>query len=865
MGAVYRAADTKLNREVAIKVLPDALANDPDYLERFTREAQVLASLNHPNIAAVYGVEDRAIVMELVEGETLADRIARGPLPLEEALGIARQIAEALEAAHEKGVIHRDLKPANVKVTPEGVVKVLDFGLAKAADSGSSASTANSPTLTLRSTQVGVILGTAGYMAPEQAAGKPVDRRADIWSFGVVLYEMLTGKMLFTGETISHTLASVLKDKIDFDVPQAPPRIRRLLARCLERNPKERLRDIGEARIAIRDFLANPAVERVAPPGRSSRLPWIAAAALLVVLAGTIAWTLRPSPAPPVTRFRYVLGEGQQFTYSSRSVLAISPDGLQIAYVANRQIYLRRMSESDGRPIPGTEVATTPTDPAFSPDGKSLVYFDDSAQALKRIAVSGGTALSICSTVIPYGVGWTDDGVVFSPATKGIQRVRPDGGNAELLVAAKTGEILADAQMLPGGEAILFTSAPVNAAFSIPEWSRGEVAVLNLKTGARTSLVRGATAPRYAPSGHLTYQVNGVMLAAPFDARRLAITGSAVPVVEGVSLMTGGAQIAFSRTGTLIYVPGPVTEGGGQEVLAEVSPAGETTPLRVPPADYRFPRVSRDGKHVAYQLGGGKDASIWVVDVAGETSPRRLTLPETDANLYPVWSADGQHVAFQSNREGDFAIWWQRADGSGAPERLTTPDKDSAHIPDSWSPDGQTLAFTIIKSSASEIWTYSVRDRKTAVLASKPGTALGRSVFSPDGRWIAYQASEQPHSRIYIQPFPPNGSVYLAPEDADSHHPVWSPDGKGLFYVAGPFMVGRVSFEAQPAVTFGKPVRLSKGGFSTAIPAAVRTFDLMPDGKHFLGVAAGGGAQGPPSIQVVLNWFEELKQRVPVR
>jgi Tol biopolymer transport system component len=858
---VFRAADTKLNREVAIKVLPDALANDPDYLERFTREAQVLASLNHPNIAAIYGVEDRAIVMELVEGETLADHIARGPVPLAEALGIARQIAEALEAAHEKGVIHRDLKPANVKITPEGVVKVLDFGLAKAAAPSATASTANSPTLTLRATQVGVILGTAGYMAPEQAAGKVVDRRADIWSFGVVLYEMLTGKMLFTGETISHTLASVLKDHIDFDAPSAPAPIRRLLARCLERNPKDRLRDIGEARIAIRDFLAHPIVE-VAPPARS-RLAWVVAATLLVALVGAVAWTLRPSPALPVTRFRYVLGEGQQFTYSSRSVLAISPDGSEMAYIANRQIYLRRMSESEGRPIPGTEVATTPTDPAFSPDGKSLIYYDNDAQALKRIGVSGGTALSICTTMIPYGIGWTDDGVVFSRAGQGIHRVRLDGGSPEMLVAAKPGEVLADPQILPGGEAILFTSAPMTA-FSMAEWNQAEVDVQNLKTGARKVLVRSASAPRYAPSGHLTYQVNGIMLAAPFDARSLTITGVAAPVVEGVSLLTGGAQIAFSRIGTLIYIPGPVSEGEGQDVLAEVGPNGESTPLRVPPAAYRFPRVSRDGKRVVYQLGSGKDASIWVVDVAGERSPRRLTLPDTGANLYPIWSADGQYVAFQSNRGGDLAIWRQRADGSGAAERLTTPDKDAAHIPDSWSPDGQTLAFTAMKTGVSEVWAYSLRDRKTVVVASTAGVALGKSVFSPDGRWIAYQAAAQPNSRIYIQPFPPNGSVYPAPEDADSHHPVWSPDGRELFYVAGPFMVGRVTFEARPAVAFGKPVRLPKGGFSTAIPAAVRTFDLMPDGKHFLGVTEGG-TQGPPSIQVVLNWFEELKQRVPTR
>jgi serine/threonine protein kinase len=863
MGAVYRATDTKLNRDVAIKVLPDALANDPDYLERFTREAQVLASLNHPNIATIHGVEDRALVMELVPGETLAERIACGAIPVEGALPIARQIAEALEAAHERGVIHRDLKPANVKVTPEGVVKVLDFGLAKAADPVAPASGANSPTLTLRATQAGIILGTAAYMAPEQAAGKVVDRRADIWSFGVTLYEMLTGKMLFTGETISHTLASVLKDPIDFALPQAPPPIRRLLAQCLERNPKERLRDIGDARLAIRDYLANPTTEKAAPPARARRLPWIASAVLLLALAGALASNLQPSPPLPVTRFRYVLGDGQQFTYSSRSVLAISPDGSEIAYVANRQIYLRRMPESEARPVPGTEVVTTPTDPAFSPDGKSIVYYDDSAHALKRIGLAGGAALTVCDSTIPYGTSWSEDGLVWAAMGKGILRIRPGTAEVESLVQPKANEILADPQMLPGGGAILFTSAPMNSALSTAQWDEAGVVVQSLKSGERKILVRGASAARYAPTGHLIYQTKGILLAAPFHLRRLELTAPAVPVVEGVSLMTGGAQVAVSRTGTLVYLPGPVNAGEGQDVLAIVDQNGDSHPFPVPPGGYSFPRVSRDGKHVTFQRGGGQEASIWVWDVAGESSPRLLTLPGSGTNRYPVWSADGQRVTFQSNRGGDLAIWSQQADGSGVAERLTTPAKDAAHIPDSWSPDGQTLSFTEERDKASEVWTYSLRDRKATVFAAEPGARLGRSVFSPDGHWVAYQAAAQPHSSIYVRPYPATGAVYLAPEDADSHHPVWSSDGKQLFYVAGPFMVGHVSFEARPAVTFGKPVRLPKGGFNTAVPAAVRTYDILPDGKHFLGAAARGvGTQGQPGIQVVLNWFEELKQRV---
>ena len=400
MGTVYRATDTKLNREVAIKILPEALANDPDYLTRFTREAQVLAALNHPNIAAIYGVEENALVMELVPGATLEKKIADGPIALDETLTIAAQIADALEAAHEKGVVHRDLKPANVKVTPEGLVKVLDFGLAKASDAVSPQTSASSPTLTIRATQAGIIMGTAGYMAPEQAAGKPVDRRGDIWSFGVVLYELISGKTLFTGETISHTLASVLKDPIDFNLPQAPLSLRRLLARCLNRNPKDRLRDIGEARVAIRQYLANPSAE-VEPKmpaeargkGSGQWIPWALCALLFLCLAAVVGWNFKPSPAPPITRFPFPLGPSQNLPFLIRPALTISPDGAQIVYIANSQLYRRSMAELEGHPIVGTANERGVTIiPVFSPDSKSLAYI--AGGNLKRIVGTGGVPVT---------------------------------------------------------------------------------------------------------------------------------------------------------------------------------------------------------------------------------------------------------------------------------------------------------------------------------------------------------------------------------------------------------------------------------------------------------------------------------------
>jgi serine/threonine-protein kinase len=870
MGAVYRALDTKLNREVAVKILPDALANDPDYLARFTREAQVLASLNHPNIANIYGVEQQALVMELVPGVTLHQRIAAGPIPLEDVLGIARQIAEALEAAHDKGVIHRDLKPANVKVTPEGIVKVLDFGLAKAAEQVAGAPAANSPTLTIRATQAGIIMGTAGYMAPEQAAGKPVDRRADIWSFGVVLYELLTGKTLFTGETISHTLASVLKDPIPLDGLEVPRPIRRLLARCLTRDPKDRLRDIGEARIAIRDYLADPTAEAVpnpAEPLRARPLGWIPiglSAVLFVALAASLAWIFKPSPPLPVTRFSLSLADGQMLNTARHSV-AISPDGTQVVYVANLRLYLRSMAEQEARPIPGPEPSLGAWTPMFSPDGKSLLYWAAVDNSLKRVPVNGGTPVTICPAENSiYGATWSEQGILFALREKGIMRVSPNGGQPEVLIAAKGGEVLVEPQLLPGGEAVLFSRTTMDRG-TAASWDNAQIVVQSLKTGARKVLIEKGSGAAYLPSGHLVYSLSGVLFAAPFNLRRLEVTGAPVGIVEGVLRAGATPQIAWSKTGSLVYLPGPITaSGAGQNVLVLVDRKGEVEPLKTLPGPYAFPRVSKSGRSVVYQVDDGKESSIWLTELSGGTAPRRLTLPGTGANRYPIWSPDSQRIAFQSDREGDEAIWVQRADGSGTAERLTKAGKGISHIPDSWSPDGQTLAFTLEKVNSAEIWTLSLRENKATVLAATPGAILGRSVFSPDGRWVAYQVSAQPNSRVRVRPFPPTADEYEVPQDADMHHPIWSPDGKELFYIAGPSMLGGISINTRPVVSFGRPVRAPRSGFTTSVPAAIRTYDVLPDGNHFIGVlAASQTPGGTPQIQIVLNWFEELKQRVP--
>jgi serine/threonine-protein kinase len=607
-------------------------------------------------------------------------------------------------------------------------------------------------------------------MAPEQAAGKAVDRRADIWAFGVVLYEMLTAKTLFTGETVSHTLASVLKDEIELGSVQAPPPIRRLLTRCLTRNPKDRLRDIGEARIAIQDYLANPAAESEPKAGGADAgtAPWTKGAGywvprvlcgvLLLALAAAVAWNFRGSPAAAITRFPISLGEGQVFTGTNNIVVAISPDGAQIAYMANRQIYVRPMSELEARPIAGTGADDIPSHPLFAPDGKSLLFYAGRDQTLRRIPVSGGAPVTICrlgTGSLFLGATWSEEGIVYAAWGKGILRVSPNGGEPEVLIAAKSGEVLGLPQILPGGDAVLFTRAASERSVSAALWNGAEIAVQTLKTGARKTLVQAGTGGRYLPTGHLVYLLNGVLFAVPFNARRLETTGSPVGIVEGILRSGNAAQFSYSRTGAMIYLPGPVSAGGAaQTALVLVDRRGEVQPLKIPPAAYGFPRVSKDGKRVTVQVDDGKESSIWICDLAGDTAPRRLTLPGTGANRYPIWTADNQRVAFQSDREGDPGIWWQRADGSAAAERLTKPEKGVTHVPDSWSPDGQTMSFTLEKENISEVWTWSLRDKKAAVLAASPGLSLGKSAFSPDGHWVAYQLTAQPNSRLYVRPFP---------------------------------------------------------------------------------------------------------------
>ena len=894
MGEVYRARDLKLKREVAIKVLPDEFSSDSDRVVRFQREAEVLASLNHPNIAGIYDFQEagdlRYLVLELVEGETLADRIARGAIPVEEALNIAKGICEALEAAHEKGIVHRDLKPANVKVTPDGKVKVLDFGLAKAisgANSSANAALSNSPTMmnSFPATNAGMIIGTAAYMSPEQARGFVADQRSDIFSFGCVLYEMLGGQRAFDGETVSDILASVLAREPDFAfLPKdLNPRLLEFLRRCLSKNRKKRWHCAGDLRAELETISAVPhatpahAGQPVSKPRPfwKRAIPILSTAIVFTAITAIAVWDLKPAPPEAVTRFSISIPPDQQLSVVANT-LALSPDGSHLAYVAGKRIYLRSMAELDARPIPGTDAQGIAIfDPVFSPDGQSIIFSDIATvtdATIKKMAISGGAPVTIFHGILPIGMQWDATGIVFAEfagSTHHILRISPNGGAPEVLLTLKNDEFVANAQMLPGGQAVLFTTSN-----DTNDWEKARVVVQTLKSGERKTLIEGGSAARYVPTGHIVYVLGGTLFAIRFDPRKLEVVGGPTPIVEGVMRASGAASMThftFSTNGSLVYIPGPVGTSANRQPIAFIEPSGQVKALDLPPGAYGYPRVSPDGKRIAFGTDTGKEAIVWIYDLSGAASMRRLTFG--GSNRYPIWSPDSQRVAFQSDREGDAGIFWQRADGTGTVERLTNAEKETQQIPDSWSPDGRQLSFTAVKPpGVAAVWILSLQDKKTTPFAEAAGTFLGRSVFSPDGKWLAYQSNETKRSEIFVQPFPATGAKYQITRDTDSHHPRWSPDGKELFYIPGPLQFLKVSISTQPAFSVGNPVPAVSGTarFTEGGPAFPRAYDITPDGKRFLGVLTAASqtpaaAQSSPQIQVVLNWFEELKLRVPVR
>jgi serine/threonine-protein kinase len=862
MGEVFRARDTKLKRDVAIKILPEAFAGDAERMARFQREAEVLASLNHPNIAAIYGVEDRALVMELVEGDS-----PKGPLPFDDAWHITSQIATALEYAHDRGVIHRDLKPANVKVTPDGVVKLLDFGLAKAftnrGESRSSASDSpeNSPTMTAAAaTEMGVILGTAAYMSPEQARGKQVDKRADIWAFGVVLYELITGERLFKGDGSSDTLAQVLTKEPDLG--KAPPRVRKLLARCLEKDPKKRLRDIGEAAYLLED--ASPAASSsatLAQMGRHWVIPAVVASVLAATAAALAVWMLKPAPKVerPVTRTVIALPAGDQLVGSSDQLgLALSSDGKQLAYAAIRggatRLYLRSMDSQEARPVAVIEGGSNPF---FSPDGQWLGF--STGGKLNKISVNGGSAITLASSSYPWGASWGSQGtIVFgASADSPLLQVPDSGGVPQPLAGFEKGEVSQYLPVfLPGGKAVLFMAQDAARTLSVVAYAIESHERHDLVQGVGTLLVQGVGTPRYAASGHLIYAATGgTLMAVPFDPRRLQVTGSPVPVVEGVAQsLNGTTQYSISDTGSLVYVSGG--SQGAQRRVVWVSRNGAEQPLPAPPQAYEYVRLSPDGRRATVEI----DNQIWLYDLARDTLTRFTFEGNTNRNA--VWTPDGKRIAFYSNKDGaTVSLYWQLADGSGGPERLRTSDHGS--IPRSFSPDGQLLAFHENNpKTGKDIWVLRLSDRKAEPFLRTPFNE-GGPIFSPDGHWLAYVSDESGRPEIYVQPYPgPGGKWQISTEGGTE--PAWNHNGRELFYRSGNKMMA-VDVATQPSFSAGKPRLLFEGQYFMSVwPLLGTAYDVSADGQRFLMVkgteqAAASGTQ----INVVLNWFEELKQKVP--
>jgi serine/threonine-protein kinase len=669
---------------------------------------------------------------------------------------------------------------------------------------------------------------------------------------------MLSGRRAIRSE--------VLREDVDWAALPAktPAFVRRLLARCLDRDVKRRLRDIGEARIVLED--SNPA-DTGAAPGKPRPLWRPAMVALGAFGAGAIAgslWYSSREPPPPrnVTRFRFDLPEGQVFTGLSGRAVALSPDGTQLAYVANGRLYLRSLAEQDAKPIRGTEGLQAVADAVFSPDGRSLAFHAVYDQTLKRIAVTGGAAVTIARAELPSGIDWGPDGIVYGQGAKGILRVSPDGGAPETLVRVKDGEFAHGPQLLPDGRHVLFTLV----AGPSPDSRSALVVVQTLTSGERKTLVNGGADARYVRSGHLVYALGGNLLAVPFDARRLEVAGSPVPVVEGVRRAVGGVASNFtvSGSGSLAYVPGPATASGAADLdLAVIDRKGGLRPLKLPPGTYSVPRVSPDGTRVAFGTVDGTEATISTYSLSGTSAIRRVTFGSN--NRFPVWTSDSTRITFQSDRDGDQAIYWQRVDGAGTAERLTTPDPGTSHEPESWSPDGAFLLYNVTKDSDVSLSSFSLRDRKSKPFGDVHSLTRTNAVFSPDGRWVAYASTEQGRSRTLVSPFPPTGAGHQLPAEY-AHQPLWAPSGKELFFNPRPGALAAVSVSTSPTLAFGFPVEFTRL-FQTGPPTVRRAFDITPGGQ-FVGLIGAGAAESEmrqmnSQVRIVLNWLEELKQRVP--
>jgi Tol biopolymer transport system component/predicted Ser/Thr protein kinase len=867
MGEVYRARDTRLDRTVAVKILPSHLSSDPTLRQRFDQEAKAISSLNHPHICALYDVGHQDgtdfLVMEYLEGETLAKLLAKAPLPLAQVLKHGVEIADALDEAHRQGIVHRDLKPGNIMITKSGA-KLLDFGLAKASMPLATGATLTAAvTRTTPVTQPGTVIGTFQYMSPEQVEAKDLDPRSDIFSFGAVLYEMVTGQRAFLGKSQLSVASAILEkdpEPIDALQPLTPPSLDHAIHRCLAKDPDDRWQAVRDLELELK-WIAEGGSQAMRPPVASARSThgWraltLSAATLLLVaaIASIAAWNLKPSSPRPVSRTVIALPPGQQLAGLEQPAVALSPDGSQLAYVAiqggTQQIYLRAMDSREAHPVPGTEGGVNPF---FSPDGQWMGFF--SGQRLKKVPVSGGATQTLVDAVQLQGASWSSKEII---AFKGLgisafQQVPAGGGAPQPLTRVEKGVAIQRwPDFLPSGEAVLFVVPP--SGF---DWTNTQISVQSIGTGERRDLFRGGTQPRYAASEHLIYAQQGTLMAVPFDPRRLTTIGAPAPMVESVlqSALSGVSQYSLSATGSLVYVSGDVQSA--QHQLVWVARNGAEQTIAAPTRTYIFPRLSPDGARIAVSIIE-HETHLWLYDLARETMTR-LTFEGT-VNHNATWTPDGKRIAFDSDKEGTLNIYWRLADGGGALERLTS--SEHPNVPMSWSPDGQLLAFIETNAiTGSDIWVLRLSDRKPQPFLATP---FNESVprFSPDGHWLAYISNESGRNEVYAQPYPgPGGKWQLSTEGGTE--PVWNRNGRELFYRNGEKMMA-VDIATQPGFVAGKPRMLFEGRYARS-PATSPNYDVSLDGQHFLMLKPDEKETAAPTqINVVLNWFEELKRRVP--
>jgi len=862
MGEVYRARDTKLNRDVAIKVLPDLFATDSERLARFTREAQTLAALNHPNIATIYGIEGSAIVMELVEGDDLSVRIAQGAMPVDEAMAVARQIIDALEAAHDSGIVHRDLKPANIKVRHDGTVKVLDFGLAKAmGPDGSNAPTDNSPTLTARATQMGMIIGTAAYMSPEQARGRAVDKRTDVWAFGCVLYEMLTGGKTFQGEDATEIISAVVKSEPDWNAlpPAIPAHIRTIVARCLVKDRKARIPDLSVVRYMLDGTM--PASGSAAPASpRALAWAWPAIAAVLVMttLAAAWAWYDARAVVPTVVRFEVAPPAGTIFTAGGRvghTVPVISPDGRWVAFTAedpkqpgSRQLYVRPIDAVEATPLAGTGGASYPF---WSPDSRHIGF--SISGSLVKVSATGGPVQTLCALgpgIISRGGSWSDEGVIiFNNGPGPIHRVAAAGGEAVAIGQLTDGQ---DGRQfpafLPDGRHFLFHAAgtPETTGVFVGSLDSDEITrVVSAETGAIF----------HAASGHLLFVRQGTLLAQTFNPDTFALSGEPFPVAEKVEASAVPGLVAFSvsGTGTLAYGIGLAADAGLQPTW--VDRQGTVIGMVGPKANYRGIDLSPDGRHVAAHRHDGDGGDIWLTELA-RNSTSRFTMDPTQENSAPVWSPESDRIAFASIRNGKPGIYVKPARRTGA-EELVFETPSGRLVPLSWTPDGNAILFNSLETgSGRDVWIVSLEGARAAAPLLESAAAESHGQVSPDGRWLAYGSSETGRSEVYVQTAAATGGKWPI-SITGGNAPRWRADSRELFYIGDGQVWAVAITHTGDELMAGVPQALFDHGGIHPHRDNYFSYAVSADGQRFLLTSRrqiGPDGESSAPIMVVFNW-----------